>query len=378
MPVETKVYKKQYSFTDFVSNLGTDIDFQRQRAVNILKSTTAQIIQPLKNDILKDLSHANGEGDFKVTPYIADELTKLEDELVPRYLFHRYRYDVFPRQQKLDAYPPYLQIEPSSVCNYRCVFCYQTDLEWTSKASNQMGRMTLNMFRHIVDEIEGKVDLLSLASRGEPMLCKDIDQMLEYCVNKFLGLKINTNASMLTEANCHAILAGGVNTLVFSADAAQEPLYSQLRVKGNLEKVLKNVRMFKHIREKHYPGSRIITRVSGVRYGDGQDMDSMVGCWGDLVDQVAFVKYNPWESVYNSPINDLATPCSDLWRRMFVWFDGKVNPCDTDYKSTLSVGNLKEKNVSTLWRSEAYDKLRQAHVENQRGKTNPCRRCTVI
>ena len=34
----------------------------------------------------------------------------------------------------------------------------------------------------------------------------------------------------------HAILAGGVKTLVFSADAADEKLYSELRVNGNLKK----------------------------------------------------------------------------------------------------------------------------------------------
>ena len=70
----------------------------------------------------------------------------------------------------------------------------------------------------------------------------DIPEMLEYCSNKFLNLKINTNASLLDEKKTHAILAGGVKTLVFSADAADEKLYSELRVNGNLKKVLKKVK----------------------------------------------------------------------------------------------------------------------------------------
>ena len=36
----------------------------------------------------------------------------------------------------------------------------------------------------------------------------------------------------------HAILRNDVRTLVFSADAADEDLYSKLRVRGNLSKVL--------------------------------------------------------------------------------------------------------------------------------------------
>ena len=241
-----------------------------------------------------------------------------------------------------------------------------------------MGAMNLEFFKQVIDQIAGKVEFLSLASRGEPLLCKDIDAMLEYCVGKFLGLKLNTNASMLTERHCHAILAGGVNTVVFSADAAKEPLYSQLRVKGSLDKVLANIKLLQFIKNKHYPHSKIITRVSGVMFGEDQDMDSMVGLWGNFVDQVAFVAYNPWENVYEAPLKEVTTPCSDLWRRMFVWYDGKVNPCDTDYKSFLSVGTVKEKSVSQLWRCESYEALRQQHLKKNRSCVNPCQRCVVV
>ena len=60
----------------------------------------------------------------------------LSDEELPRYLFHRYRYEIFPTANRLDNYPPYLQIEPSSICNYRCVFCYQTDEKFSEKSTS--------------------------------------------------------------------------------------------------------------------------------------------------------------------------------------------------------------------------------------------------
>jgi len=182
----------------------------------------------------------------------------------------------------------------------------------------------------------------------------------------------------LNEAHCHAILSGGVNTVVFSADAVTEALYSQFRVKGNFEKVLNNVKTFQSIRRRHYPQSKIITRVSGVKFSDEQDMDLMVGLWGDLVDQVSFVAYNPWENVYGSPVSEITTPCSDLWRRMFIWHDGTVNPCDVDYKSILSFGNIQGKGISGIWQSDLYKGLRERHIRNQRNLINPCRRCAVV
>ena len=100
--------------------------------------------------------------------------------------------------------------------------------------------------------------------------------------------------------------------------------------------------------------------------------------WGDIVDQVAFVNYVPWENVYESKHSEIELPCSDLWRRMFVWWDGKVNPCDVDYKSELSPGNIKNNNISRLWKSVHYNELRQQHESKLRNNVSPCNRCVVV
>jgi radical SAM protein with 4Fe4S-binding SPASM domain len=330
---------------------------------------------------LADLAAAEGKADeprFSLSPNVVEEISGLKDEDLPRYLVHRYRYEMFPQLHVLDDYPPYLQIEPSSICNYRCVFCFETDKVFTKRSNGFMGHMSLDTFKGIVDQAEGHVEFLSLASRGEPLLCPDIEPMLAYTRGKFLNLKLNTNASLLDEEKCHAILQSGIKTLVFSADAAEESLYSKLRVGGKLSVVLANVERFQRIRKTQYPDSRIITRVSGVKFDDRQDLDSMQKLWGDLADQVAFVNYNPWENSYLRDLTKVNAPCSDLWRRMFVWWDGKVNPCDVDYRSTLSVGSLADGSLSELWRSAAYTSLRAAHFDNRRSGVATCNRCTVV
>ena len=192
-------------------------------------------------------------------------------------------------------------------------------------------------------------------------------------------MKVNTNASLLTEDLCHTLLNGAVRTLVFSADAAEEPLYSQLRVKGSLDRVLRNIKMFNKIRFRDYPKARILTRVSGVMVDESkQDMLSMQNTWGELVDQISFVEYNPWENIYNAKPSGIDAPCSDLWRRMFVWYDGMVNPCDTDYESRLKCGSISKDSISDIWHSSEYLELRQIHMSKQRSEKEPCRRCSVV
>tara|TARA_Y100000588_G_scaffold373335_1_gene447062 strand:- start:1067 stop:2203 length:1137 start_codon:yes stop_codon:yes gene_type:complete len=376
-----KPYRKHHSFTGF-SGAGSDVAVQLARALAAMKVSLVTASQSDNLAPVLKRAHAalqEEESSFEITQFIADEMAMLNEGELVEYLYHRYRYDIFPQTRELDAYPPYLQIEPTSICNYRCVFCYQANEAFSRKSSGHMGSMSLDLYKRVVDQVEGHVQFLSLASRGEPLICRDLPEMLEYSRGKFLNLKVNTNASLLTEELCHSLLNGAVRTLVFSADSAEEPLYSQLRVNGNLDRVLRNVAMFQRIRERDYPRARILTRVSGVRVDEGrQDLSEMQSVWGGLVDQISFVKYNPWENIYEAEPIRIEAPCSDLWRRMFVWYDGTVNPCDTDYQSHLKVGQIGRDSIPDLWNSGAYQALREGHEDGRRNVTEPCRRCSVI
>tara|TARA_Y100000741_G_C18243485_1_gene554560 strand:+ start:74 stop:1231 length:1158 start_codon:yes stop_codon:yes gene_type:complete len=383
-----KVYKKHDSFISLKGKYSEDYKQFKERLSNILISSDLEklesyqkkIIESIKKDILNnvDKEKLNNSNKFTIKQNVLDELRTIDDQDLFKYLIHRYRYEIFPEKKIIDKYPPYLQIEPSSVCNYRCVFCFMTDNSFNKKSSGFMGHMKLELFKEIIDQIEGKVEFLSLASRGEPMICPQISEMLNYTIGKFLNLKINTNASLLNEEKIHAILSGGVKTLVISADAADKKLYKKFRVNGELEKVVKNIELFNKIKQTKYSKSKIITRVSGVKYSEDQKFEDMKNFWGELVDQVAFVDYNPWENNYEKEKNDIIKPCSDLWRRMFVWWDGTTNPCDVDYKSNLAVGKFPEITISKLWNSETYNKYRKLHLEEKRSSLNPCGSCSVI
>ena len=377
-------YNKYNSFVTFKGLAGKKTDNPKEKINLLYKNKTG--INNLKNDyisvlekVILDLNNdSKKETSFSLTENVIDEINTIEDDKILNYLVHRYRYEIYPKLKILDNYPPYLQIEPSSICNFRCVFCFETDKSFTNKKNGFMGTMNLNLFKEIIDAIEGNIEFISLASRGEPLACPNISEMLEYTNGKFLNLKINTNASLLNEKKCHAILSGGVKTVVFSADAADEKLYSELRVNGNLKKVLKNIETFKNIREKNYSKNPIISRVSGVKFSKEQNFDEMKKLWSGLVDQIAFVDYNPWENSYLKNSNNITEPCSDLWRRMFVWWDGKVNPCDVDYKSKLSVGGFKKNNISKIWNSENYNKIREKHLKSKRKELSPCSGCVVV
>ena len=73
-------------------------------------------------------------------------------------------------------------------------------------------------------------------------------------------------------------------------------------------------------------------------------------------------------------IND---PCEFLWDRMYVWFDGKTNPCDADYKSLLSFGNVLNNSIKEIWNGKIIENNRKMHINDERKKINPCNKCGV-
>lgn len=310
--------------------------------------------------------------------FVAMERARLTPDELVRFDSYRTRYDTNPREKILDSFPPQLQIEPTSICNYRCTFCYQTNADWSSSQSGDMGQMGIDMFKMAVDEAEGKVEALNLASRGEPLLHVRICDMLAYLAGKFVAFKLNTNGWFLTERTAHALLQCDLMTLVISADAASEPAYSQLRVGGKLDRIIENVTRFAEIRRTQYPKSRLLLRVSGVKVPGTPDLEDMQKIWGELADQVCFTAYNPWEDIYHDPPNDIQEACTDLWRRMFLWWDGTVNPCDVDYRSTLAVGHFPQTSLANIWQGQRYHEIRTAHLTQRRATCHPCQRCTVV
>ena len=325
----------------------------------------------------KLLNHVLEPKHFVLSGHEVLEYDQLDEEQIPRYLVYRYRYNKYPQLKIVDNFPPCLQIEPSSLCNFRCIMCYQSDESFSSKSSQLMGHMSLDLFKQIVDQSEGNIEAITLASRGEPFLNPHIADMLLYCKGKFLALKINTNASLLSDANIHAILSSDVQTIVFSVDAADKELYEKIRVKGNFDRLVKNLRRFQEIKTTQYPKAKIITRITGVKINDQQNMHDMEKRWSEYADVVAFTTYTPWQDTYHNEVNSILEPCTEFWRRMFVWQDGAINPCDVDYKSQLSQWNVSKMNISEIWRSQGYNAMRQIHLDQQRNRLEPCKRCVI-
>lgn len=315
---------------------------------------------------------------FELTLQELHWLDKHEEYSWTDYLVHRYKFRTFPKLQKVANFPPYLLIEPTSICNLRCVMCFQIDETFTRDKS-MMGLMSWELFTSVVDQAaENGCQAITMASRGEPTLHKRFGEMLHYIRKKgFLDTKINTNATRLNEALIRDILSSEVANVTFSVDAITAESYEKIRVLGKFDEVLGNIKLFSKIRTEDFPDSKTTTRISGVAVDPDQNPEEMERFWSEFVDEVVIVPSLPrWDS-YNNPRFMRTEACEILYSRMYVWWDGTCNPCDFDYKSLLAVGNANTQSLVDIWKSEKYTRFRTLHENMRRSELNPCDRCPL-
>lgn len=365
----------QFSISEVVDQ--KKIEEYLLKNLKIINKYIKSINDKFANDILNSLN-SEKKLNFLVNKHLEIFITKnLNDPIkVIKYIIFRYKFMETGKKKINLGYPPYLLIEPVSTCNLRCSFCFQTDKSFTKKP--YMGVMDMELFKKIVDDANDVgVGAITLASRGEPTLHKNLVSMLNYLGKKknIFEIKINTNATFLNKEISEAIFQNKVTQVVISADHYQKDEYERLRKNSNFEKVLKNVDNLFKIRKKFKDNFTEI-RVSGVDVDKNLNKEKFKNFWIERSDHVtssfAFERWNTYENKVHPEIND---PCENLWDRMYVWFDGKVNPCDADYKSYLSFGNLKLSSISEVWNNKQINNLREKHMLDSRNKINPCDRC---
>ena len=325
------------------------------------------------NEKLRDLFSAN----FSPNLHELEYLSKAPKHLWVDYLIFRHVFRGLAVKKELLPFPLYLLIEPTSICNLRCIMCFQIDKTFGGEKSF-MGRMGLDLFKKVIDQAHaGGTKAITLASRGDPTLNKNLGSMLDYTKGKFLEVKLNTNGILLNDELSRSILANDVTDLVFSIDSYERENYEKIRKKAKFDKVIDSIKRFIKIREEEFPNYRTTVRVSGVRVDDKQDKQKFNEFWAQLVDYNVLIDVQErWDTYNNSDLpSERLLPCGDLFERMYVWWDGKVNPCDVDYKSTLQVGNVEQQTISEIWNGSAYSKLREKHLNGSRSEYSVCAKC---
>jgi MoaA/NifB/PqqE/SkfB family radical SAM enzyme len=270
------------------------------------------------------------------------------------------------------TFPDRVYVESTNVCNLDCIMC-PTGLHIDTRPK---GFMEWDLYTRIIDEIAPFAEAVVLHSWGEPLLHKNIIEMIKYAKERDLWVETSTNATRLTEEVGRKLLEAGLDRVYLSMDGLTKETYEKVRVKGKFEQVLGNIERFLDL--KHELGSPIEADIQIVRLSETDaEVDEFVrrwqssradlinikelDTWGGQIEDVSDLAAN--EEQVDATVNADRRPCPNLWYHCHIHWNGTLVSCSRDYDAVTPLGNVANGGVLKTWHGARMRMMRQWHSE---------------
>lgn len=133
-------------------------------------------------------------------------------------------------------------------CNYRCRVCCL----WRGlyKESNK-NPMSVNDIKSLIDQASSLGIPAMIISGGEPLLHPDIVEITGYAVEKIESVRLNTNASLLTDETAAAFVGMGLDEIWISLDGVGKYFDEFRGVEDAYSRSAAGLKNIRAAREKH-------------------------------------------------------------------------------------------------------------------------------
>ncbi len=147
---------------------------------------------------------------------------------------------------ELKGKPYVIFVDPINLCNLKCPLCPTG----TGSLQRAQGQMSLDEFKHVIDHVSPWAYEVVLYNWGEPLMNRQIFEMVDYARSKNLGTSMSSNLTVVRPGAIDALLESGLENLSISIDGASQETYGKYRVGGDFSKVMANLRALLERREQ--------------------------------------------------------------------------------------------------------------------------------
>ncbi|MCB2154212.1 radical SAM protein [bacterium] len=148
-------------------------------------------------------------------------------------------------------FPETLSIESSYACNLKCVMCPRHFDE------SLQGMFQLQMFKDRILPVLPRFKYLHLTGWGEPLMNKDLVEMLRLAKEAGVWSCFTTNGLLLKEPLSRRVLETGVDTINISCDASEPEVYEQVRGKGTFKILMERMAHMDALRKEMNAPTRL-------------------------------------------------------------------------------------------------------------------------
>lgn len=287
------------------------------------------------------------------------------------------------------SFPQHYYIDIGNYCNLRCPFCVTGAGEGTAKK----GFMSLDNFSVIFNKIKGHAKLIALYNWGEPFLNREVLEIIRVAKGRSIKVHIDSNLSMkeFTDEYCDRIVESGLYSLFASVDGVTQGAYETYRVRGNVDRVFRNIKRLNVAKlraQSEYPIIGWQFHVSAFNEHEmaaAEEKAAKMGVgivfkrlnspdpkwWSTLHEQSQMVlkglewfnrTYSPQKNEELSKLQlhpAMVNPCSQLFGTMTIAWDGEVMPCTCVEGPAYSMGNMLTSSLAEVWNGSEFRKSRE-------------------
>ncbi|MDP3902167.1 MAG: radical SAM/SPASM domain-containing protein [bacterium] len=265
-------------------------------------------------------------------------------------------------------------IEPSNVCNSRCVMCPYPNMTRPKIV------MTMELFKKIVNDcVQNGIGKFNLNFYNEPFLDPMIFERIKYLKSKNVRTQLFSNGSVLDDEKIDKIIESGLNDIRFSVDGAKKETYEKIRKGLSFEQTTANILKLIE-RKKELKSQSPCVAVVFVRSMDNEkEQEEFKKFWHGKADKVIISfddNRNNTSNFFTKNRFGATYPCLRLWTEVVVMSDGKVALCCIDFDGSVVVGDFKNQNLQEIWNEERYNKIRNKHLKYKADEIPLCKKCT--
>jgi len=290
--------------------------------------------------------------------------------------------------------PFVVQIFPIYACNFTCEYCYHAVPKKERGFVSEWPVMELDLYKKCIDELalfDDRLKVLRFVGMGEPLLHKNIAEMIAYAVSRDVALRVEllTNGSLLTPKMSDALIAAGLSRMVISLQGISKDKYRQIsKVDIDFESFIKNIGYF----FEHKTNTHVYIKIVDYALDKENTEEKFYRIFGDICDSIAVENAVPimpgvdYDKVLKSndrnatqfglPLSDIHV-CPQAFFTMQINPDGKIVPC---YQITYPaiMGDANHQTMQEIWNGEAYRSFRRAMLDGRKQVNDICAQCNFI
>lgn len=275
----------------------------------------------------------------------------------------------------LDHLPLRMWVELSSACNLNCVMCPNKEL-----IKSDIGFMTWEVFKKIIDESKNFIYDMALHHRGESLLHPQAIKFIVYASQHIPMTKLHTNGTILNEKIIKGLIDSNLKRISFSFDGFEKTDYEKIRRGADFNTVVDNIK--KLLLQKKQSGKKYpIIALELIELSDSQvateKKDRFIKNFTRLgLNELIIKKPHNWAGYMKTNYKKKHyAPCTFLWNAMLIFWNGDVSPCAQDFFGKYIAGNVKEKSLKDIWNDLPMQKLRQGLIAKKYDQFPTCSQC---